>query len=51
MTPRTFNRRTRVRFTKDRTARLVAGFGREPSYAEMILISRIVALRVGSTPD
>jgi hypothetical protein len=41
--PHTFHRRTRLRFTKDRTAQLIRGLGREPTYAEQILISRICA--------
>lgn len=43
-TPRTFTKRTRHRFTNQRMAALVANLGREPSYPERILISRIVTL-------
>jgi hypothetical protein len=42
--PRCFNKRSRQRFERDRVAELTRGLGREPSYAERILISRIVAV-------
>jgi hypothetical protein len=42
--PRTFSKRTRQRFTRSRREALAAHLGREPSYAERILIGRIVAL-------
>ena len=37
------HRRTRLRFARNREAELVRSLGRDPSYAEMILISRICA--------
>src|SRR5262249_53878798 len=43
-TPRTFNKRTKQRFVTDRTSALLRHLGRQPSYTERILISRIVAL-------
>jgi hypothetical protein len=42
--PRTFSKRTRQRFIRSRRAALAAHLGREPSYAERILIGRVVAL-------
>jgi hypothetical protein len=42
--PRRFNKRSRQRFTADRTADLRRFLGREPSYAEKIIISRICAI-------
>jgi hypothetical protein len=42
--PRRFNKRSRQRFTADRTVELIRHLGREPSYAEKILISRICAI-------
>jgi hypothetical protein len=42
--PRIHNRISRARFRRDRTDQLVAHLGREPSYPEQILISRIVAV-------
>jgi hypothetical protein len=41
--PRTFSRRTRQRFARNREAELLRSLGRELSYPEKILISRIVA--------
>jgi hypothetical protein len=40
--PRTFSRRTRQRFARNREAELMRSLGREPSYPERILISRII---------
>jgi hypothetical protein len=40
--PRTFSRRTRQRFARNREAELLRSLGREPSYPERILISRII---------
>src|SRR5512135_3488171 len=42
--PRVFNRRSRVRFGQERTLALIAHLGREPSYPERIIISRIVTI-------
>jgi hypothetical protein len=42
--PRTFNKRTRQRFTRIRTAALTAHLGREPSYPEKIILGRVVAV-------
>jgi hypothetical protein len=42
--PRGFNKRSRQRFERDRTAQLARHLGREPTYPERILISRIVAV-------
>jgi hypothetical protein len=42
--PRRFNKRSRQRFSADRTAELIRHLGREPSYVERILISRIIAV-------
>jgi hypothetical protein len=42
--PRTFSRRTRQRFTRNREAELMRSLGREPSYPKRILISRIIAV-------
>ncbi len=44
ISPRTFNKRSRQRFTANRIAALTRHLGREPSYAEQILICRIVQL-------
>ena len=41
--PRKFTARTRQRFTLDRTVELQRGLGRDPSYAEKILVARIVS--------
>jgi len=41
--PKTFSRRTRARFVKNRTEALIAHLGREPSFAERVLISRCCA--------
>ena len=41
--PRTFNRRSRQRFTAARSAELLRQLGREASYAERILIERLIA--------
>lgn len=43
-TPRTFSRRTRQRFAVDRRRELVRHLGRDPSYPELIIISRIIAV-------
>jgi hypothetical protein len=43
LAPRTFSRRTRLRFAADRRAELARHLGRAPSYAERILIDRIIA--------
>jgi hypothetical protein len=40
--PRTFSRRSRQRFARSRSAALIRHLGRDPSYPERILISRIV---------
>jgi hypothetical protein len=40
--PRTFHRRTRQRFARNREAELIRSLGRDPSYPERILISRII---------
>jgi hypothetical protein len=42
--PRGFNKRSRQRFERDRTAQLAHHLGRAPTYPERILISRIVAV-------
>src|SRR5512142_2720811 len=42
--PRVFNRRSRIRFGQERTLALIAHLGREPSYPERIIISRIVTI-------
>jgi hypothetical protein len=42
--PRIFNRTTKSRFLRDRTAALIEHFGREPSYPEQIMIARAVAI-------
>jgi hypothetical protein len=42
--PRVFNPVTRQRFARDRWRGLVAHLGREPSYPEQIVISRVIAL-------
>jgi hypothetical protein len=41
--PRVFNPRTRQRFLLDRTRELIRHLGREPSYPERILISRVAS--------
>jgi hypothetical protein len=43
-TPRIFNRTTKPRFVRDRTAALIRHLGRVPSYPERIIIARIVAI-------
>jgi hypothetical protein len=43
-TPRKFNRRSRQRFIADRTSELIRHLGREPSYPEKIIISRVIAI-------
>jgi hypothetical protein len=42
--PKIYNKRSRQRFARDRTAQLIRHLGRPPSYPERILISRIVAV-------
>jgi len=42
--PRRFNRQSKQRFEKNRIDELVRHLGREPSYPEKILISRVVAI-------
>jgi hypothetical protein len=42
--PKVYNKRSRQRFARDRTAQLIRHLGRPPSYPERILISRIVAV-------
>ena|SRR5690242_2109734 len=42
--PRTFSRRTRQRFTTDRTRQLLHHLGRPPSYPENIIIARVISL-------
>ena len=44
MSPRVFNRRTRRRFNLDRHRFLVGHLGREPTYPERLIISRIASL-------
>jgi hypothetical protein len=44
MVPRRYNKRSRQRFERDRWTQLLRHLGREPSYPEKILISRIVAV-------
>jgi hypothetical protein len=42
--PRRFNKRSRQRFTASRSRELLKHLGREPSFPERIIISRIVAI-------
>jgi hypothetical protein len=42
--PRTFNRRSRQRFTANRTAELIRHLGRQVSYPEKLLIARICSI-------
>jgi hypothetical protein len=42
--PRGFNKRSKQRFARDRITQLTHHLGRQPSYPERILISRIVAV-------
>jgi hypothetical protein len=42
--PRRFHKRSKQRFERDRTAQLIHHLGRQPTYPERILISRIVAV-------
>jgi hypothetical protein len=42
--PRGFNRRSRQRFERDRTAQLARHLGRDPSYPERLIISRICSI-------
>jgi hypothetical protein len=42
--PRTYTKRTRLRFERDRTAELIRHLGREPSYPERIIIARCVGI-------
>ncbi len=42
--PRIFNKRSRQRFAQDRTRAMIAHLGREPSYPERIVISRVIAV-------
>src|SRR5689334_22431279 len=43
-TPRTFHRRTRLRFASNRRRELIRHLGREPSYPERLIIERIAAV-------
>jgi hypothetical protein len=40
--PRTFSRRTQQRFARNREAELLRHLGRDPSYPERIIISRVI---------
>jgi hypothetical protein len=42
--PRTYTKRTRLRFERDRTVELIRHLGREPSYPERIIIARCVGI-------
>jgi hypothetical protein len=42
--PRTFNRRSRQRFTANRTAELIRHLGRAASYPERLIIARICSI-------
>lgn len=42
--PRRFNKRSRQRFAANRTGELIRHLGREPSYPERIVISRVIAV-------
>jgi hypothetical protein len=42
--PRVFSKRTKQRFLAERTAELIRGLHREPSYPERIIIARCVAI-------
>jgi hypothetical protein len=42
--PRRFNRRSRQRFSANRTAELIRHLSRAPSYPERIIISRVIAV-------
>jgi hypothetical protein len=42
--PRTYTKRTRLRFERDRTGELIRHLGREPSYPERIIIARCVGI-------
>jgi hypothetical protein len=39
--PTIFNKRSRQRFERDRTAQLIRHLGREPSFPERLLIARV----------
>jgi hypothetical protein len=42
--PRVFSKRTRARFTADRTRQILQHLNREPSYPEKLILARVIAL-------